>query len=134
MLKNDSLDRTDFQQQSRPMGSSLKETVPGEDVEQHSLVKSMVLHLLRGVLIALFYVIVARWVISAGFPAINALLLAAVFVLIPFQLGLLFYEGKKKNGWFSLKGIVVNREEIPVWQFIVLIPLLLIWSFFWFRH
>jgi membrane protease YdiL (CAAX protease family) len=59
--------------------------------------------------------------------------LAAIFILIPFELGYLFYKGKKKNGQFSLKGIVVYREAIPVWQYFVLIPLLLIWNFFWFR-
>ncbi|MBN1992021.1 MAG: hypothetical protein JW953_04910 [Anaerolineae bacterium] len=37
------------------------------------------------------------------------------------------------NGQFSLKGIVVYREAMPVWQYFVLIPLLLIWNFFWFR-
>jgi membrane protease YdiL (CAAX protease family) len=133
MLKNNTVDRTDFQQHSHLRKSSSREAELGEDVEQHSLIKSIILHLLPGALVTLFYVLVAPLVINAGLPSINALLLAAIFVLIPFQLGVLLYEGKKKNGRFKLVGIVVYREKMPVWQYFIWVSLLLAWSFIWFR-
>jgi membrane protease YdiL (CAAX protease family) len=133
MFKDNTVDREDFRQQPKVEAISRKETLINTDVEQLGTVKAIVLHLLPGVLITLFYIVVAPLVMNAGFPAINALLLAAVFILIPFQLGYLFYEGKRKNGRFSLKGVVLYREAIPVWQYFVLLPLLLIWNFVWFR-
>lgn len=133
MFRDNTVERRDVWQHSSKKENRSSKVKTTEAVEQHSLGKSVVLHLLPGALITLFYIFVAPWVISAGFPAINALLLAAIFVLIPFQLGYLFYEGKKKNGRFSLNGVVVYREAMPVWQYLVLVPLLLIWNFFWFN-
>ena len=46
-----------------------------------------------------------------------ALLYALFVVLIPVELGYLLYEGKKKNGRFSLQGVVLYRTSIPVWQY-----------------
>jgi hypothetical protein len=54
-----------------------------------------VLHLLPGALIVVFYVIAAPVVKSLGFPALMAIYLAIVFVLIPFELGYLFYQARK---------------------------------------
>lgn len=98
-------------------------------VEQHSLVRSIVLHLLPGVLILVFYVIAAPLAERLGFPSVSALLIAVAVVLIPFELGYLLYQGKKENGTLSLKGIVLYREPMPAWQYIVLALPLLLWVF-----
>lgn len=97
-------------------------------VEQHSLVHSTILHLLPGVLILVFYVIVAPLAERQGFPSVSALLIAITVVLIPFELGYLLYQGKKKNGTLSLKRIVLYREPMPAWQYIVLALPLLVWA------
>jgi membrane protease YdiL (CAAX protease family) len=102
---------------------------PEAGIEQHSLVRSIVLHLLPGVLILVFYVIVAPLAERLGFPSVSALLIAIAVVLIPFELGYLLYQGKKKNGTLSLKGIVLYREPMPAWQYIVLALPLLVWVF-----
>lgn len=81
-------------------------------IEQHSMIRSIVLHLLPGALITLFYAITARPIIGAGYPAIVALLLGILVVLVPVELGYLVYQGRKRNGTTSLEGIVVNRESI----------------------
>jgi len=53
-----------------------------------------------------------------------------LFVLIPFELGFLFYQGKKRNGTFSLNGIVLYREPMPIRQYVLLaIPILLYANF-----
>ena len=102
------------------------------DIQQHSIVQSTGLHLLPGVLILAFYIITAPLVRKLGFPSLFALSLAALVVLIPFEFGYLLYQGKKRNGRLSLKGIVLYRERIPVWQYIILVPILLLWSVFCF--
>lgn len=96
------------------------------DIEQHSIRKSITLHLLPGVLVGAVYFLVAQPVQNLGYPPLMALILALIAVLIPFEMGLLLYEGKKRNGKLSLKGIVLYRERIPVWQYLVLVPLLLL--------
>ncbi len=101
-------------------------------VEQHSLVQSIVLHLLPGVLILLFYIITAPLAERLGFPSAIALFVAIGVVLIPFELGYLLYQGRKRNGTLSLKGIVLFREPMPWWQYIVLGLPLLFWMGFIF--
>ena len=97
-------------------------------VEQHSLVQSIVLHLLPGVLILLFYIITAPLAERLGFPSAIALFVAIGVVLIPFELGYLLYQGRKRNGTLSLKGIVFLREPIPWWQYIAYGLPLLSWT------
>lgn len=104
-------------------------TIGDADIEQHSLTKSILLHLLPGVLILGFFVIAAPLVERMGTPSMLAFLLAITFVLIPFQLGYLLYEGKKRNGKLSLQGIVLYREPMRVWQYIALGLPCLIWLF-----
>lgn len=98
------------------------------NIEQHSIIKSIILHLLPGILILIFYIIVAPIFERNGIPSMNALLLAIAVVLIPFELGFLLYQGKKKNGRFSLKGIVLYRRPVRVWQYIAISLPCIIWA------
>jgi uncharacterized protein len=98
-----------------------------KDVKPHSIGKTLVLHLLPGALITLFIFLALPVVMRWGFPAPFALALAILLVLIPFELGVLFYEGRKRNGRFSLEGIVLNREPIPLRQFFFIVPPLFLW-------
>ena len=97
---------------------------PGHDIEQHSIIKSVFLHLLPGLLITLFFLVVLPMSIVRGGTSYLAILLAILFVLIPFELGYLFYQGKKRNGRFSLKGIILYREKISVGEYLLIIPVL----------
>jgi hypothetical protein len=85
---------------------------PSTEVEQHSLLKSIIMHLLPGIPITLFYILVAPFFVERGFPPVFALCLALVVVVIPVELGFLLYLGKKANGRLSLKGIVLYREGV----------------------
>lgn len=96
------------------------------DIEQHAIGKSIALHLLPGALGGAVYFLLAQPVRNLGYPTLMAIILALIAVLIPFEMGLLLYEGRKRNGKFSLKGIVLYRERIPVWQYLVLVPLIFI--------
>lgn len=67
---------------------------------------------------------------SLGYPSNLAFLLSGLFVLVPFELGFLFYQGKKKNGYLSLDGIVLFREPMPVSQYVLLTVALLLYANF----
>ncbi|MCJ7665141.1 MAG: CPBP family intramembrane metalloprotease [Actinobacteria bacterium] len=102
------------------------------NIEQHSIIKSIILHLLPGILILIFYIIVGPIFERNGIPSMNALLLAIAVVLIPFELGFLLYQGKKKNGRFSLKGIVLYRKPVRVWQYIAIALPCIVWAILFF--
>ncbi len=101
-----------------------KATQAEETIEQHSLPVSITLHLLPGLLVLGFYVMIAPFFTGWGFPASFAVLLGFVFVGIPFQLGFLYYQGFKINDKLSLKGVLHYREKIPLWQFVLIVLVL----------
>lgn len=88
-------------------------------IEKNSTIKSVILHLLPGILVGTFYFLARQPVVRMGFPSILALYLAFAFVLVPVELGYLIYQGKKKTGRFTLQGIISYRNPIPWWQYIV---------------
>src|SRR5215217_3136302 len=95
--------------------------------EQHSVPRTLVLHLLPGVLILVFFVAVAPLVVRGlGFPPAMAVYLAIGFVLIPFELGYLIYQARK-NGT-SLGEIVLYRQPVPKGQFVLLVGALFVWG------
>jgi len=88
-------------------------------IEEHSTAQSVILHLLPGILVGIFYFLARQPVANMGYPSIFALLLAFAFILIPFELGYLLYQGKNKTGRFTLQGIISYRNPIPWWQYFV---------------
>lgn len=99
-----------------------------DGVEQHSLARSLALHLGPGLLILAFFVVAGPLVVSLGYPSLMALFVAIAVVLIPCELGYLLYLGYRANGRLSLEGIVVYREPTPAWQRGLLALTLLGWS------
>lgn len=80
--------------------------------DQHSLLLSMALHLVPGVLIMLAYWFIASPLVQAmGYPPYLALVIAMCIALAPVQLGLLLYLGWKRNGKLSLRGVVQYTEK-----------------------
>lgn len=103
-------------------------STPESNIEQHSIIKSIILHLLPGILVLICFIVAAPIFERNGIPSMNALILAIAIVLIPFELGYLLYQGKKKNGKLSLKGIVLYRKPVRVWQYIVISLPCIIWA------
>jgi membrane protease YdiL (CAAX protease family) len=88
-----------------PGGGEARDVSP----EQHSLPRSLVLHLLPGA--ALFgFVLVAA---ALGVPAILALLVGIAIVVVPIELGYLLYQGRRQTGRWSVWGVVDYREPLP---------------------
>lgn len=97
-------------------------------VQSLLLGKAILLHLLPGALITAFYFLAAPVLMQAGFPPVLSLYLAILLVLIPFELGFLFYQGKKRNRRYSLDGVVLFRERTPIWQMVFWIIVLFAWG------
>jgi hypothetical protein len=83
--------------------------------EQHSLARSIVLHLLPGA--ALFAFVVAA--AALGIPAVVALLAGIALVIVPLELGYLLYQGRRKTGRWSLSEVVGYREPLPARQIVL---------------
>jgi membrane protease YdiL (CAAX protease family) len=90
---------------SQPSGGQRRYVSP----EQHSLPRSIALHLLPGA--GLFgFVLVAA---ALGVPAILALLVGIALVIVPIELGYLLYQGWSKTGRWSVWEVVDYREPMP---------------------
>jgi uncharacterized protein len=96
---------------------------------QHSLIRSALLHLLPGVAILAAYVGVQPLAARLGLPALFALLAAVLLVGMPIQVGHLLILGRRRNGRWSLDGVVSMRAALRARQYAVLVPVLLVWSF-----
>lgn len=113
-------------------GSATEE--PAED--QHTVGKSIVLHLLPGFALLTFYAVFSPLVERMGFPPSFAGSLSILLVLVPLEIGYLLYQGRRRNGRVSLAGIIPYRRRMPIWQYAVFVPLLVFWYFMassWWR-
>jgi len=88
--------------------------------DQHSVVKSFLLHLGPGVLVTAAFLLLKPLLDATGYPPLLAFLLAVLLVDIPFMLGVLFNEGRKLNGRFSLVGVVLYRQKVS-WKTFALV-------------
>jgi membrane protease YdiL (CAAX protease family) len=95
------------------------------EICEHSLLKSVGLHLLPGILGGSCYFAIVPLVKSNGFPSLMALILAGIFVLIPFELGFLMFQ-KRTTGQKFFNGIIQYFKKVRTWQYFVLIPVIII--------
>ena len=79
---------------------------------QHSLLKSILLHILPGALTTLAFVALIPLFEGSAYPPLLAFLLVVLFVDLPLLFGIMLYEGRKINGRPSLEGVVLYRENI----------------------
>ena len=96
-------------------------------IVKHSLLKSIGLHLLPGLLGGIFYFAIVPFVKGQGFPSVMALSLAGIFVLIPFELGFLLYQ-KRLTGKTLFNGVIQYCQRIPTWQYFVWVPVVFLLS------
>lgn len=105
-----------------------KFSVADAPMEQYSLGQSIVLHLLPGAIATAVYIVTAPFFMELGYPSIMALYLPMILTVIIVELGYLFYRGYRKNGTYSLQGIVHYREPVPGWMYVVFPAVILIWG------
>ena len=94
-------------------------------MEKHSLPRSIVLHLLPEILGGIVYFLLVPIVKSYGYPSFMALVMAGVLILIPIELGYLFFR-KRKTGENFFGGIVKYLNPIPLWQYFAWIALIIV--------
>ncbi len=97
-------------------------------IKQHTIFETVLFHLLPGALITLTFILLGPWLKQNHLPPLLALLIPILVILIPFELGWMYYQGFRRNGRLSLKGIVLNCESIQPKDFIIFVPVLLTWS------
>jgi membrane protease YdiL (CAAX protease family) len=85
-------------------------------LEQHSLPKTIVMHLAPGAIFTLAYALLAQPLQRLGFNNLLTFNLLALLLLVPLELGILFVVGKHKSGRFTLQGVVLNRQHLPLGQ------------------
>ena len=96
-----------------------------QQIEKHTIVQSIILHLFPGILGGGFYFLIRQPIQEFGYPAIFALMLAIIFVLVPVELGYLLYKGKQATGRYTLDGLISYRTPIPWWQSVLWILIVL---------
>ena len=90
-----------------------------ENLSQHNLGVTTAYHLLPGMAIVIGYVLITPFVRRLGLPSAIGISLAVLLVLVPLESGILLWQGKKRNGRFSLDGIVLNREKTSRGAFVL---------------
>jgi membrane protease YdiL (CAAX protease family) len=97
--------------------------------EQHSIGKSLFLHILPGIFILVLFVAGVPLVARLGLPPLFAMTTIGLTFGVGFQIWHLFSEGRKRNGRWSLEGIVLYWESMPLWQYFVLVPAFIVAAF-----
>jgi membrane protease YdiL (CAAX protease family) len=93
---------------------------------------AVLLHLLPGILTILFFVVAGVHLASSlGFPSRFGWLIGDALVLVPCELGLLFFLGKKRNGTFNLDGIVLYRRSLSGQELLTFVGPLLVYAAIW---
>ena len=103
--------------------------VPKVFIHQYPLLTSIILHLLPGVVFLAFWFLIAPSVQRWGLPGAIAGSLAILFGQLPLVLGVLLYHSRKETGHFSLRNVIAYRRPVPLWQYLIFVPLLCIWYF-----
>lgn len=100
--------------------TELASITTADEYPQHSALVSIGLHIIPGILLTAVFIILKPLVERMGYPPLLAFIMAVLLVDIPFQLGIMYYQGKKLNGHYSLQGIVLYREKTPWLQFVII--------------
>jgi len=94
-------------------------------MKQHSISKSIVLHLLPGAVGTIGYVFLAPILLDNGYPAVLALIIALGVITLPIQIGYLLLQRRNADD----QPVIALRESLPTWQYIVFPLGMVIWGF-----
>jgi len=82
--------------------------------EQHSLGRSVLLHLFPGAVLTAFVVIAAPAAEALGFPPVFALFAGIGLVIVPLELGYLMTQARRTTGSWSPLGVVTYRTRLSM--------------------
>ena len=86
-------------------------------LDQIPLKKQLIFHFYPGLVILLFYIAFARYVIDLGYPGLTALLIAELLILAPIGLAHLARKGIALNGKLSFKNVIAYKNKLSFWQY-----------------
>lgn len=89
------------------------------NIKKHSVGQSLFYHLMPGILMGGLYYLIRQPLKTLGYPSMMALVVAAIFILLPVQLGILLIQGKKTTGKYTLKGVLSYMKPVVWWQVIL---------------
>jgi uncharacterized protein len=95
---------------------------------RHGVAKSAALHVAPGVVMLLFYVTTAPWFMAVGFPALFASLMTIPLILVPWMLGYLAWEGKRRTGRFRISAAVFYRERLTARRYLAFGAPVVLWG------
>jgi hypothetical protein len=82
-------------------------------LEQYSVGRAILLHLLPGTLATGVYILTVPLFTGAGYPSLTALYLPMILAVMILELGYLFYQAQKKDPNVSFWSVLNYREPIP---------------------
>lgn len=91
-------------------------------IPQYGLPRLVALHLAPGAITAAVYLALTPLAARLHLPLLAVLLAATVVALAPLELGHLLQQGRKLNGLWSLKGIVLYRGRFRGWHYFWMAP------------
>lgn len=101
-----------------------------DELPRHSIRQTILLHLAPGAAIALVYALVGVPVARAvGWPSLFGFFLAGLIVLVPWELGWLLKQGQDRTGRWTLEGVVLYREPVPVVKLVLSVLLVIAVAF-----
>ena len=93
--------------------------------ETLSLPLAVLLHLLPGALLMGAVLLLAPPLIERGVPYEVAHIASAMLTMVPFMFGAMLLHGRAKHGRLTLRGVVLFRRPMPLWQYAALyVPML----------
>ena len=95
--------------------------------EQHSLTRSIILHLAPGAIFTAFIILAAPALASAGIDPIFALFGGIGLVLVPIELGYLAVQARRTTGSWSPLNAVDYKERVPRGRLALLAGGLAVW-------
>lgn len=95
--------------------------------ERLSFSALLALHLIPGALMTAGFVALAPIIQAVGYPPIAALLVAIVLVLVPFELGVLWWAARGQH--VRVRDLVPYRQPLPARDWLWLVPALVLLAF-----
>lgn len=107
-------------------------------IQQHSPAKSILLHLLPGIFVIIAIIVFSQPLFSRALGIDDRLspvvgyLLGILIGLLPVQIGILLFAGKKETGKFTLRNVIQFTEKSRLKEYFHFVPIFILYFLFLF--
>ncbi len=95
---------------------------------RHGVLRSVALHLGPGLAMLAFYLAAAPWLMGLGFPPLFASLATIPVILVPWMLGYLAWQGRRRTGRWDVSAAVYYREPMSAGRMTLLAVPVIAWG------